>query len=54
MQAAVEIPGRGGNGADAGFVFGPVDLSVAQGELVFIIGGNGSGKSTFARLMAGL
>ncbi|CAO3437342.1 cyclic peptide export ABC transporter [Azospirillum endophyticum] len=41
-------------GADAGFAFGPVDLSVAQGELVFIIGGNGSGKSTFARLVAGL
>lgn len=41
-------------GADAGFAFGPVDLSVAQGELVFIVGGNGSGKSTFARLVAGL
>lgn len=41
-------------GADAGFAFGPVDLSVTRGELVFIIGGNGSGKSTFARLVAGL
>lgn len=41
-------------GDDAGFAFGPVDLTVERGEIVFIIGGNGSGKSTFARLVAGL
>jgi putative ATP-binding cassette transporter len=41
------------NGAD-GFVLGPVDLTVRPGELLFIIGGNGSGKSTFVKLLTGL
>lgn len=39
---------------DGGFSVGPIDFSVAQGELIFIIGGNGSGKSTFAHLLCGL
>ena len=37
-----------------GFSFGPVDLALNRGEIVFITGGNGSGKSTFAKLLAGL
>ena len=36
------------------FIIGPLDLSFAAGELVFIVGGNGSGKTTFAKLLAGL
>jgi putative ATP-binding cassette transporter len=37
-----------------GFMLGPVDVTVQPGELVFIIGGNGSGKSTFVKLLTGL
>ena len=38
----------------AGFEVGPLDLTVKRGELNFVQGGNGSGKSTFARLLTGL
>jgi putative ATP-binding cassette transporter len=36
------------------FILGPLDLSFAAGDLVFVVGGNGSGKTTFAKLLAGL
>ena len=36
------------------FTLGPLDLRLARGELIFIIGGNGSGKSTFVKLLTGL
>jgi putative ATP-binding cassette transporter len=36
------------------FVLGPIDLSLSKGEILFVIGGNGSGKTTFAKLLAGL
>jgi len=36
------------------FTIGPFDMSINQGELLFIIGGNGSGKSTFLKLLTGL
>ncbi|WP_292435697.1 ATP-binding cassette domain-containing protein [Methylobacter sp.] len=36
------------------FSVGPFDLSFARGELIFIRGGNGSGKSTFLKLLTGL
>jgi putative ATP-binding cassette transporter len=39
---------------DTPFTLGPVDLTLRQGELVFITGGNGSGKTTFAKLLSGL
>jgi putative ATP-binding cassette transporter len=39
---------------DRRFRIGPLDLTFAPGELTFITGGNGSGKSSFARLLTGL
>lgn len=33
---------------------GPINFEVNEGELVFIIGGNGSGKTTFLKLLVGL
>lgn len=40
--------------SNAVFQVGPLDLSLRPGDLVFVTGGNGSGKSTFMRLLAGL
>ena len=42
------------DGDDQPFAVGPIDFSVKRGEMIFIIGGNGSGKSTFSRLLTGL
>lgn len=39
---------------DDHFVLGPVDLTFRPGELVFLVGGNGSGKSSLAKVIAGL
>jgi len=39
---------------DDNFVLGPIDLKFTRGELVFLTGGNGSGKTTFAKLLTGL
>ncbi len=39
---------------EAGFSVGPVSLTVSRGETLFIVGGNGSGKSTTLRLITGL
>jgi cyclic peptide transporter len=36
------------------FKVGPINLQINQGEVVFITGGNGSGKSTFISLLVGL
>jgi len=40
--------------SDTTFHIGPLDFSLERGELVFITGGNGSGKSTFLKVLAGL
>jgi putative pyoverdin transport system ATP-binding/permease protein len=36
------------------FQLGPLDFSLRPGEVVFVAGGNGSGKSTFAKVLTGL
>jgi putative ATP-binding cassette transporter len=44
----------GGAGDEPGFTVGPLDLVLRPGELVFLIGGNGSGKTSLAKLLLGL
>jgi putative ATP-binding cassette transporter len=41
-------------GESENFILGPLDLTIRPGELIFIVGGNGSGKTTFAKLLVGL
>jgi putative pyoverdin transport system ATP-binding/permease protein len=36
------------------FSIGPINFEVKKGEMVFIVGGNGSGKSTFLKVLTGL
>lgn len=36
------------------FVLGPLNMRFAAGEVVFLTGGNGSGKTTFAKVLVGL
>jgi putative ATP-binding cassette transporter len=40
--------------SETSFKIGPIDFTLQPGELVFITGGNGSGKSTFLRVLSGL
>jgi putative pyoverdin transport system ATP-binding/permease protein len=40
--------------SDTVFKIGPIDFTLNAGELIFITGGNGSGKSTFLRVLSGL
>jgi putative ATP-binding cassette transporter len=40
--------------SESTFQVGPLDFTLRSGDLVFITGGNGSGKSTFLKMLAGL
>jgi len=66
-EQAVPLPARGGvqlrnavfsytddGGGKPVFTLGPVDFQLHAGELVFVVGGNGSGKSTFLKVLTGL
>ncbi len=50
---AFSYPLQPGNNTK-GFQLEPFDFSVKAGEIVFIVGGNGSGKSTFLKLLTAL
>lgn len=39
---------------DQHFAMGPINLSIEEGETLFVVGGNGSGKTTLAKLILGL
>jgi len=36
------------------FELGPLNLEINKGEVIFVVGGNGSGKSTFINILTGL
>ncbi len=43
-----------GEADDGEFTLGPIDMVFERGELVFLAGGNGGGKTTLAKIITGL
>jgi putative ATP-binding cassette transporter len=43
-----------GDVEESSFTLGPLDFTLRPGEVVFLVGGNGSGKTTFAKVLTGL
>jgi putative ATP-binding cassette transporter len=48
VRFVYESDGKGG------FELGPLNFTLRHGEIVFLVGGNGSGKSTFVKVLTGL
>lgn len=42
------------DGQEDEFILGPIDLAFTPGELVFVVGGNGSGKTSMIKILLGL
>ena len=40
--------------SDDSFTIGPINLNINKGEILFIVGGNGTGKTTLLKLITGL
>ena len=51
---AYQYPSEEENNNEPGFGIGPVNLTVKEGEVIFISGGNGSGKTTLINILLGL
>jgi putative ATP-binding cassette transporter len=45
---------QGEEGTPSSFSLGPINFTVNPGELIFVVGGNGCGKSTFVKVLTGL
>ncbi|MEP2024450.1 MAG: cyclic peptide export ABC transporter [Reichenbachiella sp.] len=41
-------------GQDENFSIGPLNMAVMKGEIIYVVGGNGSGKTTFIKTLTGL
>ena len=57
MESVIEVRGLAlafGEGPTATSVFSDIDLTVAAGEFLVIVGASGVGKSTLLRVLAGL
>ena len=57
FEKSIEIKGLAfqyDNKGGGGFSVGPIDLTIQKGEVIFVTGGNGSGKSTFLKMFTGL
>lgn len=54
LQLAGVHHSYGSTNDDHEFALGPVNLTMRAGEIVFVVGGNGSGKTTFAKVVTGL